>query len=522
MQKHTICVLIGILVTITLSAQPSSSAAEKYFVAENFERALPLFEKLYQQEPSNISYVYRLGVCYLELFKDLDKAIAFLEEASAKSNEIGIKNNGYVWLDLGTAYRYAKNIEKAKECFEKFIQLARTADEKAEGEMMLKQLNNAKQLMENPLDITFVNMGKNINSPFNDYAPYVSANHQWMVFNSNRIFSKEIDRYLKNIHIVDFKKNVWRRANRAKTVNNPEDNLIAGKSASDDRLFIRAQRYFSSIVDDILYADIQKGNIAAKVNSLPEPINTIDIESGATLSPTGDTLIFTSNREGGAGQLDLYMSIKLPDNSWGTPKLLTQLNTPYNEDTPVLSQDGKTLWFASQGHNSMGGYDIFEAKWSATEKTWTKPRNLGYPINSFYDNYTIAYTRNTRYAYVSDVRSEGLGGYDIYQIIFNNEEPDVYLLFGTLFLGNKDNKQNIAEDFGMEISIHNKIDNTLVGEYSYDFKNNRFFAAVTSGEYILTVKTEKYELFQYEFEVQDRQIDESLDLGDLFLTPKAK
>ncbi len=507
-------VFCTVFFTLTAFGQVTPKEADDYYQMGIYDKALSMYERLLARDSSNAVYNYRMGVCQLILTNDRAKAVPYLEKSI---NQKGVPD--YVWFDLGSAYRYSGQIDKAKECLEKFMSLTKNSREKGEAELMLKQLENAGALIGRPVNVEFKNLGSNINSTFDDFCPYVDKNNKWMVFNSRRIFNKVEEIYVANVHNADFKRNEWRKAGRSKSVNTDEDNFIAGKSVNDDFLFVKPNRF--ELFDDILMIAINDGSIGAKTITLPEPINTKDSESGATLSSSGDTLIFASDRKGGFGDLDLYMSIKLPDNSWGTPiNLGNQINTPYGEDYPVFSSDGKSLYFASQGYSSMGGYDIFVSKFNESDGTWSAPRNLGYPINNFYDNYTIAYTQNRRYAYVSDVRNEGMGGYDIYQLVIKNEENSVYILKGTISKGNASSRTALTNSDDVQLSVFNAQNNELVGKYRFDYSTGRFFAAMNPGSYILKIESATCNPLNHPFEIPDMHTDEEFDLGEIFIETK--
>ena len=102
-----------------------------------------------------------------------------------------------------------------------------------------------------------------------------------------------------------------------------------------------------------------------------------------------------SDKKEGMGGTDIYYAKKLPDGKWGKPiNLGDGINTKYNEDYPTLLKDGKTLFFSSEGHNSMGGYDLFSSNWNETKETWSTPNNIGYPINTPDDNMNISFSSN--------------------------------------------------------------------------------------------------------------------------------
>ena len=510
-----ICSTFFLSVIITsLFSQIDKGVAEEYFQIGNFEKALLSYEYLYKKDSTDAEVIYKLGVCYLLLTNERTKSIPYLEKASTMKGVID-----FVWFDLGSAYRYAHQFDKSKEALLKFISLTRSSQDKEQAEIIITHNENAKKLLKSPQNIEFINLGDNVNSSYDDFVPYVSRDNDWMFFNSNRIFNKIEDMYIVNVHNVEFKRNRWKKAGRSKFVNSAENNFVTGVSADQDFLFVKPMRY--DIYGDILMSPISGGNISGKPVTLPEPLNTKEEESGATLSPSGDTLIFSSMRKDGFGGLDLYMSIKLPDNNWGTPKNLgDQINTKFNEDYPMLSSDGKTLWFASNGPSSMGGYDIFVSKWNSAEGKWSSPRNMGYPINNVYDNHVISFIRNQRYAYVSDVRPEGLGGYDIYQIVFKNEARTIYILRGKIAKGTASSPVLLSEGDNIQLSVIEFDSKNVIGKYKYDYKKDGFLAAIPPGKYILKIESESCKTLEYEFDIADMHSDEDFELETLFLESK--
>ncbi|HKC68974.1 MAG TPA: carboxypeptidase regulatory-like domain-containing protein, partial [Bacteroidia bacterium] len=176
--------------------------------------------------------------------------------------------------------------------------------------------------------------------------------------------------------------------------------------------------------NDVTDAESRGGDIfVSKVSNnkwrTPEPfgkpINTSYWEGGACISPDGKTLYFTSERKGGFGNSDIWMSVRKTKTEWDTPvNLGAEINSPYDEAGLFLAPDGKTLFFCSNGPNSMGSYDIFRTV--CTDGKWSKPENLGYPINTTKRDGPLVLGADTRYAYFSSDRLGGFGENDIYKI----------------------------------------------------------------------------------------------------------
>jgi hypothetical protein len=167
---------------------------------------------------------------------------------------------------------------------------------------------------------------------------------------------------------------------------------------------------------DIYLADLQ-GKSWAKPVLLGKDFQTKVLETGATMSPDGLTLYFSAEAMDGKTGKDIYKCTRTESTGFGKPEKLTgPLNTDGDEDNPVLWLDGKTLFFSSTNHQSMGGLDIFMSYMSSPSEGFGAPMNLGYPINSVYDDYNIAVTADGKTAYLSAVRDSGIGDYDLYKV----------------------------------------------------------------------------------------------------------
>jgi hypothetical protein len=173
---------------------------------------------------------------------------------------------------------------------------------------------------------------------------------------------------------------------------------------------------------NLYFSRIEDGSWS-RATKLEAPISTGYWESHGCLSRDGKVLYFTSNREGGYGGLDIYRAEQKPGGKWGEPvNLGPVINSPYNEQAPWISSDGRTLVFISFGHGKMGGYDIFYSRMQA-DGTWGEPVNPGYPVNTTRDDLyfqpldvgTSAFDNGSG-AIVSIYRPGGIGGHDIYRL----------------------------------------------------------------------------------------------------------
>ena len=227
--------------------------------------------------------------------------------------------------------------------------------------------------------------------------------------------------------------------------------------------------------------------------------NKSSIQNSAVISNDQETLIFASDRNEGKG-FDLFISKKLPNGEWGKATGLgDHINTTYDECYPYLSDNAKTLYFASKGHNSMGGFDIFVSKYDDKTKTWSAPENLGYPLNTPDDNMNICFTQNKKYAYVASYRNDSYGDLDIYRVNFENTDPSYTTLKGLIV-----DKDSVAMTIPLTIEVFNKRTGDLQGIYEVNSSKGSYLMILPPDKYELTIEVPGEGTFKKTFTVQGR------------------
>ncbi len=422
---------INTLVVIALCmALPFHSLAQKfvdprdadtYYKEKNYLAAMKGYKELVKANPTNAEYRYNLGMCYLNSNIDKSQAAQYFEWI------VKLPKFDYeVWYELGRAYHYANKFTEAIQAFNKFKEHTSSATDKAKADKEIEECNNGIQLVKYPLNVSFENVGKNINSPYPDYYPLVSSDESILIFTSRRpggaAQQPEVDGYYSSdIYISHAVNGVWQKAKSiGSQINTADDEEAVGLNPSANELTI----YLDHIDNfgDIYYAQ-RKGNTFSKPIKYNQAINS-GFESSGSISPDGAVLFFASNRAGGYGETDIYMAKKLPNGEWASPQNLGRnVNTQYKEDFPWLDLDGTTLYFSSQGHSTMGDFDVFKTQWlNPDSDNWSAPQNLGYPVNTSGDDRCISFTDKHNVAYISRVHPDGYGDYDIYRIIFHDNQ----------------------------------------------------------------------------------------------------
>ncbi|MFM9027981.1 MAG: hypothetical protein ACKOQ6_08280 [Bacteroidota bacterium] len=458
-----------------------------YFNSENYNAALPAYIELKKSAPYNPDYNYRLGICYLMTNSDKSLAIEPLEFAS-KAKE----PKKEVWYYLGMAYMYGLDFDKAVELLtqSKSVSGAKLPKDHVSQDVLIDHCNNAKEIVGNPVDVTFTNLGKTINTVYDEYNPLISADGRQLVFTTRRKgniggFIEDLGMYSADVYWSSWKDSVWTKPKGlGGMVNTDWDEECVGISPDGNQLLI----YFDNAD---YYADIGKAILKGKMWQRPEmmavQMNSKNYEGGATISMDGNTIIFSSIRkEGGLGGSDLYMIRREPSGNWTQPQNLgSDINTKSDDDSPFLSIDGKYLYFASKGWNSMGDFDIFRSEWNESNATWNKPVNLGYPINDPDNNSFFSLSGDGRSLYLSSSRKGGLGERDIYQVTFNDSSTTkrYVLIQGTLTSLNGGKP---------ELTHVTLIDSngTAVVDYKPGYTTGSFLLYATPGNY--TIRLEGY------------------------------
>ncbi len=491
--RHLITVLLCSLIAVTAFGQrPDPDAAAEHFKFGNFIDALPVYEKLMDKDPENADYPYKAGLCVLLTERDKSKAVKYLEIADQRKADPDVK------FYLGKAYHYNLKLDEALDAFSQY-KTSNGGTKQAEVDREIEMVKNAQKLISSPIDVSFENAGDKINTEYPDYYPFVTPNESFMVFTSRRKSGvREFDGYYPSAiyysAVVNGEFVPSKKGNSM--INSTFDDQAVGLSYNADKLFI----YFDDIknVGDIYEAPIKDFKFKKKVK-MGDNVNSKGFESSATISADGNTLFFASRRDGGLGGKDIYMTRKLPTGEWAQPQNLGEnINTKYDEDFPNLFYDGSTLYFSSKGHNSMGGFDYFKSTWDPETNAWSKPENLGYPLNTPLDNICISFTEDQRHAYVSTWREDSKGFQDIYKVTFN--ELDIRQTIFKSKIIETDGTEPIKDAF---VVVTN--DRTME-EYNYtpNSNNGSFIIAIPPGSYTITIDAPGYAPFTENLKVNGK------------------
>jgi hypothetical protein len=399
------------------------SDGDYYYEIGDFEKAIRFFVKLTTKFPENSKFNYRTGLCYLSIKGDEDKALPYLQksvkEIDTKYTAISTKSSGAppeAWLYLGDALHQVNRLLDASQAYHTYLTYVEE-DEKAKEKVYkrIQGLGFSYESQFRPSGYSLTNIGNVINSDYSDYNPAISGDQQTMAFTSFR----------------DPKDKIYISYKNAGQWSEPID--ITGQVGSKGDCFTSALSYDGSELymatydpynSDIFVSKKVKGKWS-KMVPLDKKINSKFSETGVSLSSDGNTIFFSSDRSGGTGGFDIYFSVK-EGEEWSKPvNLGTTINTPGNEENPVISADGNKLFFSSDGHESMGGMDIL---WSSKDENgnWETPVNFGVPVNTPGDDMSFWFNDNTQPGYISRLAENGVGKREIYAVNYIKPPDPVF------------------------------------------------------------------------------------------------
>jgi Tol biopolymer transport system component len=375
--------------------------AESYFIYEEYELANQLY--LLIETPDNMNIKHKIGTCYLNIPGEKEKAVAYLEEA-AKNMSFDSKTDSYkelkappdVYFSLAKAYMINGYYEKALTTLQDFSKLTDEAGAKGQMEnsefvdQQIAACKNAIQYKQVP-----VPMGKEQLS--SDFSMGAINENPVVSFDGNTIAYTE-KRGIENAIFYSRKTSGnWEPpVEITGELNAGTDCTTASLNTDGTELYL----YKTDDYDGAIYVSNYADGKWSPIKKLNKNINTKYYESHASISSDGSKLYFSSNREGGFGNLDIYVSEKDASGEWGPAKNLgPEINTPFNEDTPFITMNDSLLYFCSEGHNSMGGYDNFKSQ--KLPSGWRTPNNLGYPVNSADDDKFFSPFNNGKNGYYS-------------------------------------------------------------------------------------------------------------------------
>jgi len=399
--------------------------AEGYMKTEEYERALPVYQRVLVLNPEEPNANFQLGICLLGTGRGAD---AYKYLIKARDSYTGI--DPAINLLIARSQQAAGNLEAAIESYQDYKEFLTSnkkevESERADIDKAIKQCKTGLALAANPVRARIENLAAPVNSKYEEYTPVITADNATMYFTSRRPNSTgaavdDRGQYYEDVYVSQNKGGNWTEPeNLSAPINSPTHDAAVAISPNGNQLFV-----YRDHGEGDLYSSTRRGRGWTAPKSLGTAINTKNYrEPSVSVTADGKTIYFSSNRPGGQGGLDIYKATRLSNGDYGNVENLDlPVNTPEDEDAPFIHPDGVTLYFSSRGHETMGGFDIFRSQ--LENGSFSAPENIGYPINTSGDDIYFVLSADGLNGYYASEKKAGLGYKDIYRIAIAKATED--------------------------------------------------------------------------------------------------
>lgn len=532
--------LVFSLILVSAKAQLPTGSYKDYFkegsflmLEENYDLALKNFQRAYEMDSSSANINYNVGVCLLKSSNEKSRAETFLARTVGKITK-NYKMDDPTEKDVpplahfyyGQALHVNYKFDEAIDQYAKFASyIGSDKGWKKDIDYYKRQSEFAKTVVTTPLNVQISNLGDSVNSEYPDFSPVLSADERTLIYTTRRPSStggeKTADgQYYEDI-VVSYKddKGVWTKPQPLSTLVNTNGHEASVNLSPDGQTLIV---YKSDGGGDIFYSTWD-GKQWTSLQQFGSDLNTKYWESHACLTNDGNTIYFVSDRPGGFGGRDIYRCVKLPNGMWSKALNVGPIiNTEYDEDGSFMHPDGKTFFFASKGHKTMGGFDIMFSILDEDNK-FTEPFNLWHPINTPDDDVFYTTSPDGKRAYFSSAKEGGYGEKDIYLISIPGAQEKPLALFKGQIMAAPG--ETLPED--IQIVVRDKNTGELVGTYRPKLINGTFSTILPPGkEYNFSYQSDGNEFYNEDVyvtnELSYQEIKKEITLEPVKLLGKVK
>lgn len=464
-----------------------------FYNAKSYTKALGEYMKVYKKFSNHPPLLKRIAQTIIAEDMLRDTACFFIEKYLEKEKA---DVEGYYLAAV--AHYHAHNFSQASKYLKEYQTMLVGGDPVTikQAQTLEKCIAVSQKMLKDTLHCRLVNMGEMINSPNNEIFPYISPDDKTLYFSSDEKYNSGILLKYFSIKFAENKDLEWTKSKPVSgPVNTLFDEYVTGVFPGGIFMTSNMESQFS------IYQCTEKlpGKFL-KNEKMTDPIDLEGDEVGATLSQTGDTLIFSATTRN--GMLDLYYSIKR-DGQWQEARPLPgEINEEFSDENyPTLSKDGTRLFFASNREGTMGGYDLFYSDLDPRSWTWRKPIQMKYPINDTYDNMSISFSSDERYAFISAIRKDGYGARDIYCVVHDEVAPTTAIM--KCFVGIKSKQKPLPLSKMPLIEILDEGDE-LVGTARLNLQTSTFIMALDPGKYKLHISSDEAKDFTTTIDVPEK------------------
>lgn len=394
--------------SVSKKAQSLFNEGLKFQSYGEYEQAINLFKQSIKKAPKFLNAYDALANTYQKDNQLINSKNTYLKLLSLKSDHFfGLYELGNIYFDLG-------NLDSSEFYYRRFLRMNSSNDKYAQNaQLNLRNINFSRDAFKNPVNVNPVNMGSSINSENQEYSPAFAIDEK-TIYITKRMGNLSDNRPNEDLYFAELNDESWDKVKDIGPPINTIENEGAFSISSDGNyiFFTSCSRNGGKGQCDI-WLTSKKNNRWDEPKNLQSPINTKYWESQPSISSDGRMLYFSSDRPGGYGGTDIWVS-EFSNSGWSAPKNLgPTVNTSKDEQFPFIHSDNRTLYFSSNGHPGLGKSDLYLTR-KDVKLNWETPINMGYPINSRGQDWNLVVARDGKTAYFSSDQLKGFGGLDIY------------------------------------------------------------------------------------------------------------
>ncbi|WP_242693058.1 OmpA family protein [Sabulibacter ruber] len=399
-------------------AQKAYEEGIRYVQGRNFEKALESFGEAVKRDTAfGEAYVQAAGL-YRIMQKPEDAYQYYRRGLPRMPVQASLANDYFNYAEL--AFERGQ-YEESSVFYQNFLKYGKKGTKQSQH--ATRQLNNVKfaqQAVKQPVDFKPQPLGASVNKFGLQYSPVLTADQKALLFTA-REGSGPLDD--EDLYLAYLKEGQWQDPVSVSEMINSELNEGAASLSGDGRVLVFTScNRIDSYGSCDLYISYREGNEWSKPKNMGRTVNTTAWDSQPSLSADGRTIYFASDRKGGQGGEDLWVTKQQDDGNWTAPiNLGPKVNTPGRENSPFLHASGNTLYFATDGLQGMGGLDLFKV--DREKDGWGTPVNMGYPLNTHRDENSIFISPDNRTGYYSGQSAAG-GKVEVALLQF--EVPEVW------------------------------------------------------------------------------------------------
>lgn len=464
--------------------------AQGYFIKQQYGNGIESLRAAVKADPEFQDAYILLGDSYRKLKQYAEAKSIYQKIISLNKNIVP-----RVYFGLAESEQATGDYINAKQHFQNYItkNIAKDVDGEKKAKKYILDCDFAIEAIKRPVKFNPINIGKEINTLNQEYFPSLTADDQTIIF-TRQINGNE------DFYISSRKNNTWQEATPLSDSINTKQYNEGAQSISPDGnyLFFTGCNRPEGLGRCDIYVSHKEGNNWSQPYNLGAPVNSEYWDSQPAISPDGNTLYFVSNRPGGYGGYDIWKST-VTDGKWSEPENLgSDINTEYDENTPFLHADGRSLYFSSNGWPSFGDKDIYLSRLNDNNK-WQKPINLGYPINSFNEENGLVISADGKIGMFSSNDKNGFGGKDIYYFDTPEGIKPLPITYVKGSIKDKDTRETL-EGYVQVINLKNN--KAVFNDYSNSV-TGAFLAVIPIGSnYLFNVTANGYLFFSENFELK--------------------